>query len=450
MAVEQTSPPPEYESVLQDTAGFFTPAAPVASPSQPYHAPEQGAVHNDDPGSIHVQVLDPVKQGEGVSAYVTFKIRTTTSHPAYTQPVSEVVRRFSHFSWLHQKLTEKNKGCIVPALPEKSAVQKFQMSLDFIEQRRRALQVFLTKVASHPVLKDSKELQLFLESNDQDWTLEMARWQAESSAGKAPAVNGALQWFKSLHHSAQNMVSGRSDDNLEDADYIKVRDYINNLEAHLVEAHRQAARLIKKETELNGALEEFGHAAEQLGKFDDGPMRGSFDVLCGRSGQIATSSRQRAHTLACNFEAPLKEMARTIKCVQTTMADRAAALSQLTQAKSDLDGRKVKLAKLRGTPGLKEEKITEAEREVEDGEARVRAAKLSYDSIVARMTEEMNRFQKERASDMSALLRDFALAQAQAAAENARAWSAMLADIQQQQAAGGVNGGGPGTVPSAV
>jgi sorting nexin-1/2 len=55
-------------------------------------------------------------------------------------------------------------------------------------------QVFLSKVAAHPVLKDSKELQLFLESNDQDWTLEMARWQAESNAGKAPAVNGALQW----------------------------------------------------------------------------------------------------------------------------------------------------------------------------------------------------------------------------------------------------------------
>ncbi len=44
------------------------------------------------------------------------------------------------------------------------------------------------------MLKDSKELQLFLESNDQDWTLEMARWQAESNSGKPPAVNGALQW----------------------------------------------------------------------------------------------------------------------------------------------------------------------------------------------------------------------------------------------------------------
>jgi sorting nexin-1/2 len=58
--------------------------------------------------------------------------------------------------------------------------------------------------------------------------------------------------------------TNRSDDSLEDGDYIKVRDYINSLEANLVEAHRQAARLIKKETELNGALEEFGHAAEQL------------------------------------------------------------------------------------------------------------------------------------------------------------------------------------------
>ena len=67
------------------------------------------------------------------------------------------------------------------------------------------------------------------------------------------------------------------------------------------------------------------------GKFDDGPMRDSFDALCGQSGQIACASRARAHTLSQAFEAPLKEMARTIKSVQTTMNDRAAALSACTQ-----------------------------------------------------------------------------------------------------------------------
>lgn len=35
--------------------------------------------------------------------------------------------------------------------------------------------------------------------------------------------------------------------------------------------------------------------------------------------------------MSASFEAPLKEMARTIKCVQTTMADRAAAMGQFCQ-----------------------------------------------------------------------------------------------------------------------
>ncbi len=48
-----------------------------------------------------------------------------------------------------------------------------------------------------------------------------------------------------------------------------------------------------------------------------------------------------------------------------------ASLFAPAQAKSDLEGRKVKLAKVRGTPGLKEEKISEAEHEVAEAEQRV-------------------------------------------------------------------------------
>lgn len=48
------------------------------------------------------------------------------------------------------------------------------------------------------------------------------------------------------------------------------------------------------------------------------------------------------------------------------------------QAKGDLDGKKVRLAKLRGTPGLKEEKISEAEREVVEAEQKVRKLRGSW------------------------------------------------------------------------
>ncbi len=51
-------------------------------------------------------------------------------------------------------------GIIVPPLPEKSAVQKFQMTADFIEQRRRALQVFINRVVCQAALHAIDELML--------------------------------------------------------------------------------------------------------------------------------------------------------------------------------------------------------------------------------------------------------------------------------------------------
>jgi sorting nexin-1/2 len=248
--------------------------------------------HTQGSKELEISIRDSQKLGEGVSAYVVYRVCTAASRHGYPTN-SDVLRRFSHFSWLGQKLATSFKGCIIPALPEKSAVQKFQMSAEFISHRQRALQVytrvvhgvawgchlaswtcmvhgfasssqpimshplppcqvFLNKVATHPVLKDSNELRQFLTANDsvsnrpstpysiciaapsahmvhrfpaphplawsvhhctlthtQEWMLEMARWQAESSAAKPPAVSGALQWLKSLQHSAQNMVSGR-------------------------------------------------------------------------------------------------------------------------------------------------------------------------------------------------------------------------------------------------
>ena len=47
--------------------------------------------------------------------------------------------------------------------------------------------------------------------------------QAQTAASNRPAVGGALQWLRNLGHSAQNMVSGRSDDAAEDPAYLKVK-----------------------------------------------------------------------------------------------------------------------------------------------------------------------------------------------------------------------------------
>lgn len=68
----------------------------------------------------------PEKVGDGMSAYMTYSVTTTTSIPSFRSPETTVRRRFSDFLGLHHKLNEKYlpKGRIVPPAPEKSVVGK--------------------------------------------------------------------------------------------------------------------------------------------------------------------------------------------------------------------------------------------------------------------------------------------------------------------------------------
>lgn len=63
--------------------------------------------------------------------------------------------------------------------------------------------------------------------------------------------------------------------------------------------------------------------------------------------------QEHADSLIFSFEAPLKEYVRMVKSAKAVMADRSLALSTLQSARSDVDAKRTKLAKLRGTPGIK-------------------------------------------------------------------------------------------------
>jgi hypothetical protein len=58
-------------------------------------------------------------------------------------------------------------GFIVPALPEKRKQALFRFDLEFVEERRRALQTFIFNVCCHPFLRNAPELSLFCSSMSQ-------------------------------------------------------------------------------------------------------------------------------------------------------------------------------------------------------------------------------------------------------------------------------------------
>ena len=54
---------------------------------------------------------------------ISFVLRQTNL-PEYQGPEKIVIRRYSDFVWLRDRLFDKYKGVFVPPLPEKSAVGK--------------------------------------------------------------------------------------------------------------------------------------------------------------------------------------------------------------------------------------------------------------------------------------------------------------------------------------
>jgi len=68
---------------------------------------------------------------------------------------------------------------------------------------------------------------------------------------------------------------------------------------------------------------------------------------------IYVSPQEQASALGASFEAPLKEYVHMVRSAKAVMADRSLALGALQQARADVDSKRTKLAKLRGTPGIK-------------------------------------------------------------------------------------------------
>ncbi|KAK2884482.1 sorting nexin-11 isoform X1 [Channa argus] len=112
---------------------------------------------------VAVRVQDPRIQNEGSwNSYVDYKIFLHTNSKAFTAKTSCVRRRYSEFAWLRKKL-QKNAGLVpVPDLPGKSF---FSFSNeDFLEKRRKGLQVFLDKVVHTTVCLSDSQLHLFLQT----------------------------------------------------------------------------------------------------------------------------------------------------------------------------------------------------------------------------------------------------------------------------------------------
>ncbi|CAI4225270.1 unnamed protein product [Auanema sp. JU1783] len=118
---------------------------------------------------LEIEVVNPITHGVGKTRYTDYEIRMRSNLPVFKQKESTVRRRYSDFEWLRGEL-ERDSKIVVPPLPGKSLKRQMPFRSDdgifeeeFIERRRKALEVFINKVAGHPLAQNERSLHIFLQ-----------------------------------------------------------------------------------------------------------------------------------------------------------------------------------------------------------------------------------------------------------------------------------------------
>ncbi|XP_023544810.1 sorting nexin 1-like [Cucurbita pepo subsp. pepo] len=370
---------------------------------------------------LSVSVTDPVKLGNGVQAYISYRVITKTNFPEYQGPEKIVIRRYSDFVWLHDRLFEKYKGIFIPSIPEKNAVEKFRFSAEFIEMRRQALDIFVNQIASHHELQKSEDLRTFLQVEEE--TMERLRSHDSGIFKKKPA--DLMQMFKS---KVSDIVLGKEKPVEEsNPEYEKLKHYIFELENHLTEAQKHAFRLVKRHRELGQALSDFGKAAKLLGACEEKAVGKGFSELGAKSEMLSIKLQKEAHELLLNFEEPLKDYVRAVQSIKATIAERANAFRQQCELAETTKLKEINLDRL---VLMRSDKAAEAEVEYKELKAASEEATKRFETIVALMNQEIIRFQEQKTLDMGLAFHEFAKGQAHLANGVADAWRSLLPKLE--------------------
>uniref|UniRef100_A0A1I7XGY5 PX domain-containing protein n=1 Tax=Heterorhabditis bacteriophora TaxID=37862 RepID=A0A1I7XGY5_HETBA len=227
------------------------------------------------PFILTIKLTDFEKKGDGINAYIVYKIITISENvPGMSDRTYEVWRRFSDFLGLHDKLIEKylSKGVVVPAAPEKSiaAMTKTKttsdpaLSRDVTLRRARQLERFLRRIVEHPRMRADCDVRDFLTmETDLPRAVQTA---ALSSAGMKRMFRsvGEVRLFTIINYRNNikyYQVFSKMAFHMEEGDR-----WFEQTQSHIDELDESLRRLLHLAEGLTTTRKELAHAQESMSK----------------------------------------------------------------------------------------------------------------------------------------------------------------------------------------
>lgn len=386
-----------------------------------------------------------------------------------------VIRRFTDFEWLHTMLTADLPGQLLPALPDKALMGRF--SPEFVEERRRALQLFLQRCMDHAVIKRHETLRLFLNGTDVALgaakQLQAAQTKPLQSAGKSflsfwnttiSAVSSSLGTAKDHPKTDDDVAAGR------------MIEYTLSLQAELHALELQVSAWLGTEKALGKAWYDVGMSASMLSQAEgaarsagsaaaasdsssvdysppessasssssssasassvgdlglggDAALSRALAALGASSDALSNLLAKKEADESVEFKEPLRDAYRTAQAVEAMLRRRQECLAEYHSCCDAVDAARRKLESAQSTPG-KEGKIPAYEASLHTAEQDSESKRVELSQMTAAVRSEFTRSQLEKSAAMKQVVSNFIQLQLEHSQRVTKVWQEVMESIQ--------------------
>ncbi|CAI2730292.1 unnamed protein product [Schistosoma spindalis] len=342
-----------------------------------------------------VKVTSPAKVGEGISSYIVYRVKTKFNGKEFS-----VLRRFSDFLGLHERLVAKylSEGVIVPPVPSKDmlATTKVKMSKDvsaeneFVERRRLALERFLSRVLSHPVLHIDEDVCEFLRHEG-----ELPRATNTQLLSGAAAIKVMKNLGDAIGKFAYK-VDDPEENTAEEFFYQKA-DELDSWEKQLKRLHSSLLNLVSGDNDLANAEAGLSRSVLLLANVEENTgLAQALHYLAETEGHVADLHALQAEAHTCHLVEYSRELLGMVQACKDVLSERVRIYRTWKTAEANLRSKREQKIRMEMAPRNDNKKMATITMELEDLENRVDQAQHKFNNISINIKKEFQNFDLNR------------------------------------------------------
>ncbi|XP_077981955.1 sorting nexin-30-like [Glandiceps talaboti] len=398
---------------------------------------EEEEVEEDDQDmetrDLFVTVDDPEKHsGSMGTAYVTYRVVTKTTRSSFDHPEYLVRRRYQDFLWLRNKLEETQPTHLIPPLPEKHSLRRYDhFSPEFLKTRQKALNKFLMRIADHPILSFNSAFQIFLTAK---------AWELTAHKKQGPGVLSRMG--DSMRNvAATYMLKSRS------PEYTMMGEYIQTFGEKLGTINRVSERLIKENQDY---ITELGEYSPVFSLWSNSEIELAETMTC--MAECIETCQKAVQDLSDEqeqyFLPPVREYLLYSDSIKSVLKKRDSIQVEYELAQEDAFKRKnereqvkitdpsYSIGSLTGkTPDeIKEQKMAKLEKMIEEVDKQVTILQDKTDCANADLKADLDRWHKNKRKDFKELFIGQADRQINFYEKTLSAWEHVIQHLQKENA----------------